>query len=571
MCGKCGRRAEYDAPGRRWRGVAALPASGWELILLLDNREVRSRDDRSYLQSQLLTRGVACEVRQLPLGDAIWVVRRRGVSSPAALPLAASPIAAAAASRGGRGGGKAGRRVAFTAAAVTAVGGEEFVTDYIVERKAVEDLAASIIDGRYQEQKARLGATAQRVIYLVEGNPSKLHAGAAYGNRISAKHILGAMVSTQVLNGYQVVNTTTIDHSIAWLSKMHFAISALVFGGGGGSGGGDASGGAGGAAAAAPMSTGRLLSMAAGAALGAGVSDDWAPARVTGGIAMSQTAAQMADIAAARVVWPVGGGMRGGGSGGGGGGGGGGESGHYGTPGGGGGGGSRGVRPCAADRCTLWGNPALPRVVVPYAEWAVAAAKPRALSVLHIFGRMLRQVQGCSADRAQAVLEAYATPAALAAAFEAVGDGGSAPSLLQRLAIPNQKGSLGPALSATLYHLYRDARYAGAPPALPPAPPRRLPAAAASMAEDVDGGGVIEYEYEHGDDDDSGSGDEGPAPGAGASASRGKPRRGGGGGGRGGWRGGRGRGWPRGGRGGRGGGGRGGGRGGGAAAVVPGM
>ena len=31
--------------------------------------------------------------------------------------------------------------------------GEEYVLDYIVERKRLEDLCASLVDGRYKEQK----------------------------------------------------------------------------------------------------------------------------------------------------------------------------------------------------------------------------------------------------------------------------------------------------------------------------------------------------------------------------------------------------------------------------------
>jgi crossover junction endonuclease MUS81 len=46
------------------------------------------------------------------------------------------------------------------------------VLDFIVERKTADDLASSIVDGRYNEQKARLkNCGISNVIYLVEGNP----------------------------------------------------------------------------------------------------------------------------------------------------------------------------------------------------------------------------------------------------------------------------------------------------------------------------------------------------------------------------------------------------------------
>ncbi|CAM9864417.1 unnamed protein product, partial [Phaeothamnion confervicola] len=47
----------------------------WEPLLLIDNREA----DCLSVQAALLQNGVACEVRVLPLGDMLWVLRpRRG-------------------------------------------------------------------------------------------------------------------------------------------------------------------------------------------------------------------------------------------------------------------------------------------------------------------------------------------------------------------------------------------------------------------------------------------------------------------------------------------------------------
>ncbi len=48
----------------------------------------------------------------------------------------------------------------------------DYVLDFIVERKTADDLAASIMDGRYEEQKFRLkNCGINNVIYLVEGSP----------------------------------------------------------------------------------------------------------------------------------------------------------------------------------------------------------------------------------------------------------------------------------------------------------------------------------------------------------------------------------------------------------------
>lgn len=49
----------------------------------------------------------------------------------------------------------------------------DYVLDFIIERKTADDLAASIMDGRYEEQKFRLrNCGINNVIYLVEGKPS---------------------------------------------------------------------------------------------------------------------------------------------------------------------------------------------------------------------------------------------------------------------------------------------------------------------------------------------------------------------------------------------------------------
>lgn len=48
-----------------------------------------------------------------------------------------------------------------------------YILSYIVERKKADDLASSILDGRYDEQKYRLQNTgAECIFYLYEGHPS---------------------------------------------------------------------------------------------------------------------------------------------------------------------------------------------------------------------------------------------------------------------------------------------------------------------------------------------------------------------------------------------------------------
>ena len=77
--------------------------------------------------------GVRVELRMLPLGDMLWIVRPKL---------------------------KPGEKKDYT---------KEYVTGFVVERKQAGDLAESIVDGRCLAQKYRLKKWSRRVVYLVEG------------------------------------------------------------------------------------------------------------------------------------------------------------------------------------------------------------------------------------------------------------------------------------------------------------------------------------------------------------------------------------------------------------------
>ena len=94
------------------------PAGSFDVILLVDTREkgagrMAGAGQRTSFIDRLEDIGVVCETRMLPLGDMIWIARR------------------------------------VNGDGVT----EEIVLDAIVERKRLDDLCASIKDGRYMDQK----------------------------------------------------------------------------------------------------------------------------------------------------------------------------------------------------------------------------------------------------------------------------------------------------------------------------------------------------------------------------------------------------------------------------------
>jgi crossover junction endonuclease MUS81 len=86
--------------------------TNYDIVLVLDNREINGKMDRQFFSQALSTRGVTVDVRPLHLGDTLWVAKNR-------------------------------------------ITGEEVVLDYLIERKTMADLVASIKDGRYKEQKVR--------------------------------------------------------------------------------------------------------------------------------------------------------------------------------------------------------------------------------------------------------------------------------------------------------------------------------------------------------------------------------------------------------------------------------
>ncbi|PQQ13140.1 crossover junction endonuclease MUS81 [Prunus yedoensis var. nudiflora] len=131
----------------------------YEVILVLDDREQfatqgsRSRRIIENVRSQFK---IKIEVRRLPVGDGIWIARHKQLES-------------------------------------------EYVLDFIVERKNVDDLRSSIRDNRYRDQKLRLlRCGLKKLIYLVEGDPNTSEA---------AESIKTACFTTEILEGFDVQRT----------------------------------------------------------------------------------------------------------------------------------------------------------------------------------------------------------------------------------------------------------------------------------------------------------------------------------------------------------------------------
>uniref|UniRef100_A0A7S1B0M9 Crossover junction endonuclease MUS81 n=1 Tax=Noctiluca scintillans TaxID=2966 RepID=A0A7S1B0M9_NOCSC len=182
-------------------------AESGHLVLLLDHREVgagREHAARGALLADLTGRlgEESVQGRALPLGDILWVWRDQG---------------------------------------------REFLAGWIVERKTFSDLSASVIDGRYDEQKQRLleAPGLQGVVYLVEGagplfgvfetsdaeKRSNLARQKGFGQRLLGRTLPCETLSTvaahtQLISGFHVAHTASTTNTVALLVSMHEALQS---------------------------------------------------------------------------------------------------------------------------------------------------------------------------------------------------------------------------------------------------------------------------------------------------------------------------------------------------------
>ena len=102
-----------NVPDFKPEQALTFPAGSYDVVLVLDAREIESKSSRDNFSEAIRSKGINVETRALRLGDVLWIARRRD----------------------GLGGEE-----------------DECVLDYVVERKRLDDLCHSIKDGRYTEQ-----------------------------------------------------------------------------------------------------------------------------------------------------------------------------------------------------------------------------------------------------------------------------------------------------------------------------------------------------------------------------------------------------------------------------------
>jgi ERCC4-type nuclease len=90
----------------------------------------------------------------------------------------------------------------------------------IIERKTLTDLAASIKDGRYEEQSYRLNGLSHHnhnIVYLIEGDMYRFN---SFKERIDKQTLYSAMFSIQYFKGFSVMRSNHIDETAAIICNM---------------------------------------------------------------------------------------------------------------------------------------------------------------------------------------------------------------------------------------------------------------------------------------------------------------------------------------------------------------
>lgn len=91
----------------------------------------------------------------------------------------------------------------------------ELVLPYIVERKRMDDLASSIKDGRFHEQKFRLAESGlANKIYLIESRGNNTHVG------LPIQNLYQAATNTCIHSGFSIKFTDSLGDSMLYLAVL---------------------------------------------------------------------------------------------------------------------------------------------------------------------------------------------------------------------------------------------------------------------------------------------------------------------------------------------------------------
>ncbi|XP_028040926.1 crossover junction endonuclease MUS81 isoform X4 [Bombyx mandarina] len=162
--------SKYPLPLNSGAECAILRGFQKKLCIFLDKR-LSKKNDPTMVQFKKFP-DLKHEYRSLKVGDFLWIARHR-------------------------------------------VNNEELVLPYIIERKRMDDLGASIKDGRFHEQKFRLKKCGlKHVLYLIENYGKNKHVG------LPLQALRQALANTKVQDGFKIHMTDSLTHSTRFLAMM---------------------------------------------------------------------------------------------------------------------------------------------------------------------------------------------------------------------------------------------------------------------------------------------------------------------------------------------------------------
>jgi len=100
----------------------------------------------------------------------------------------------------------------------------------LIERKSLSDLAASIKDGRYEEQSYRLNGSPfhnHNIIYLIEGDIHKMnqYQSNMFQQKIDKSTLYSCIVSLNFLKGFSVLRSFNLDETSMMICNMAYKIN----------------------------------------------------------------------------------------------------------------------------------------------------------------------------------------------------------------------------------------------------------------------------------------------------------------------------------------------------------
>lgn len=171
-------KAKSTTTRRRYNGISyELWRNGdFEVFPIIDHREIKSQSDRDFFSRAFERKGMKSEIKQLALGDIIWVAKNKNT-------------------------------------------GLQCVLNTIVERKRLDDLALSIRDNRFMEQKNRLEKSGcDHKYYLIEETMS-----GNIGNMNEA--LKTALWLILVYYKFCMIRTCNSDETVEKIHALHTVIS----------------------------------------------------------------------------------------------------------------------------------------------------------------------------------------------------------------------------------------------------------------------------------------------------------------------------------------------------------